>query len=54
MKERNCDFMENFPPTFFSKLGEAMKLIEQYERHLMMNSGDAGAEENALPEKLRL
>lgn len=53
MKKKTSDIVGKFPPAFFSKLGEAMKRIDQYERHLMINIEDTKVEENALPEKLR-
>jgi hypothetical protein len=38
MKERLLRIMDELPPTFFSKLGEAMKLVEQYRQLLIMDS----------------
>jgi len=30
VREKSYRIMDEIPPTFFSKLGEAMKLIEEY------------------------
>ncbi len=35
MKEKSYKIMEKLSPIYFSKLKEAIKLIEQYELHLM-------------------
>jgi len=38
MKEKSLRIMDEVPPTFFSKLGEALKLIEEYRQHLEVDS----------------
>ncbi len=53
MKKKACDIVGQFPPEFFSKLAEAMKRIDRYERHLMIKSQDTEVTEKTPPAILR-
>lgn len=48
-KEKLLRIMDEVPPTFFSKLGEAIKLIEEYKQLLMMDSKGIEVEKKAPP-----
>ncbi len=47
MKKESYKIMDEIPPTFFTKLGEALKLIEEYKQLLMMVDSEGSHSPNS-------